>query len=426
MSKRTFLFLQGLASPFFYRLARRLRAAGHDVLRINLSGADMVFWPERAINFRGSAQDWPDFVAQVMRDRHVTDLVLFGDCRPYHRVALQVARQGDAVAHIFEEGYIRPNWITLEHGGTNGYSAIPRDPHAIRALAEQLPEPRQPVELHASFFTRSLWDVTANILGALLWPLFPHYRWHGTEHPFLEYAGWVRRLARRPASSRRARKTIAHLVDGGLPYFLVPLQLHSDYQIRVHSPYSNPVEAIEEIIASFVGHAASDAHLLFKLHPLDNSLFDYPGKIAQAARRFGATDRVHVIDDSDLPKLLTHSSGVVLVNSSMGTLALEHGYPVKALGTATYDMPGLTFQGPLDEFWANPTPPDDDLYRAYRRVVLALTQVNGGFFNSEAIGIGTRLVADRMLATSSGIQPSAALPQHGAFVLDMRAIVPGE
>lgn len=110
----------------------------------------------------------------------------------------------------------------------------------------------------------------------------------------------------------------------------------------------------------------------------------------------------------------------------MGTLALENGYSVKALGTATYDMPGLTFQGPLDEFWTNPTPPDADLYRAYRRVVLALTQVNGGFFNNEAIRIGTRLVADRMLATSSGIRPSAASPPHGAFVPDMRAIVPGE
>ena len=349
MSKRTFLFLQGLASPFFYRLARCLRAAGHDVVRVNLSGADVVFWPERAINFHGSAQDWPDFVAQVMRDRHVTDLVLFGDCRPYHRVALQIARRGDATTHIFEEGYIRPNWITLEHGGTNGYSAIPRDPHAVRALAKQLPEPRPPVELHASFFTRSVWDITANVIGALLWPLFPHYRWHGTEHPFVEYFGWILRFARGPVSSRRARKTIAHVVDGGLPYFLVPLQLHSDYQIRVHSHYSDPVEAIEEIVASFVGHAAPGAHLLFKLHPLDNSLFDYPGKIAQVARRFGATDRVHVIDDSDLPKLLAHCSGVVLVNSSMGTLALEHGYPVKALGTA-----------PDPEAFANPAGPGRD------------------------------------------------------------------
>jgi hypothetical protein len=147
MSKRTFLFLQGLASPFFYRLARRLRAAGHDVLRINLSGADMVFWPERAINFRGSAQEWPDFVARVMRDRYVTDLVLFGDCRPYHRVALEVARHAGAIAHIFEEGYIRPNWITLEHGGTNGQfvdSARPEyDPRvgqrSIRAAAGAAP-----------------------------------------------------------------------------------------------------------------------------------------------------------------------------------------------------------------------------------------------------------------------------------------------
>ena len=103
MSRRTFLLLQGLASPFFHRLAGLLRASGHEVLRINLSGADLVFWPEWAINFRGTPAQWPAFVAKVMRERRITDLVVFGDCRPYHRVALEAARQLGADRHLAED-----------------------------------------------------------------------------------------------------------------------------------------------------------------------------------------------------------------------------------------------------------------------------------------------------------------------------------
>jgi capsular polysaccharide export protein len=427
MSPRTVLFLQGLASPFMYRLARRLRADGHRVLRINICGADLAFWPEPALNFRGRPSQWPAFIARALRAHRVSDVVLFGDCRPLHQVAIAAARQLGVATHLFEEGYLRPNWITLETAGTNGYSSIPRHPEGIRALADGLAEPQPPIDVGGSFFKRALWDVTANVIGAALWPMFPHYRWHGTDHPFVEYAGWLRRFARTPARRRRTRETLARVVEGERPFYLMPLQLHSDYQIRVHSPYRHPIEAAEEIVESFAAHAPAGSQILFKLHPLDNSLFDYPGEIARIAACAGAAERVHFIDDGDLPTLLTRSSGVVLVNSSIGTLALEHGCGVKALGTATYDMPGLTFQGSLNAFWTAPVTPDPELYRAYRRVVIALTQINGGFFDSRAIEVGTRLAQERILANAAPpLVPGTAPPSGAVPALGAGVIVPGE
>jgi capsular polysaccharide export protein len=437
MSPRTFLFLQGLASPFMYRLAQHLRAAGHRVLRINMSGADLAFWPERAINFRKRPADWPGFIAKTLRAHQVTDIVLFGDCRPNHKVAIAVARNYGIATHLFEEGYIRPNWITLETWGTNGHSAIPRDPGGIRELAHRTPEPAAPVDVGGSFFKRALWDVTANIIGAALWPMFPHYQWHGTDHPFIEYAGWIRRFIRTPAMREQTRKIVARVVDGGLPYYLMPLQLHSDYQIRVHSPYTHPSEAAEETVVSFANHAPPESHLLFKLHPLDNGLFDYPGKIMRIAERVGVADRIHFIDEVDLAPLLKRSRGIVLVNSSIGTLALEQRCAIKALGTATYDMPGLTFQGSLDDFWTTSMTPDTKLFRAYQKVVLALTQINGGFFDSKAIEVGTLRSMDRMLANGGAGRFTAAQTWSRASTLPIEtgnssalgaagSIVPGE
>jgi capsular polysaccharide export protein len=429
MSPRTFLFLQGLASPFMYRLARHLRADGHRVLRINISGADLAFWPEPAINFRGRPARWPAFIQRTLRTHRVSDLILFGDCRPLHQTAIAAARQFGIATHLFEEGYIRPNWVTLETWGTNGYSAIPRDAAGIRELAKRIPEPASAIEVGGSFFKRALWDVTANIIGAALFPMFPHYRWHGTDHPFLEYAGWIKRFARTPARRRHNRETMARIVEGDRPYYLMPLQLHSDYQIRVHSPYGHPIEAAEEVIESFAAHAPENSHLLFKLHPLDNHLFDYPRELSRIAARAGAADRVHFIDDGDLPTLLSRSNGVVLVNSSIGTMALEHGCAVKALGTATYDMAGLTYQGSLNAFWTTPITPDPELYRAYRRVIIALTQINGGFFDETAIEIGTRFAKERIIANSAkapSLVPAATAADHATPPIGAGVIVPGE
>jgi capsular polysaccharide export protein len=249
----------------------------------------------------------------------------------------------------------------------------------------------------------------------------------------MEYASWISRFARTRTRQRQTQETLARVVGGDRPYYLVPLQLHSDYQIRVHSPYTHPIEAAEEIVESFATHAPAESQLLFKRHPLDNHLFDYPGEIARIAEAAGAAHRVHIIDDGDLPTLLRRSNGVVLINSSIGTLALEHGCAVKALGTATYDMPGLTFQGSLNAFWTTPITPDPELYRAYRRVVIALTQVNGGFFEERAIELGTRLAKQRIIA-NAGAAPSPAptpvgattIPPRAAPALDAGIIVPGE
>jgi capsular polysaccharide export protein len=422
MSVRTFLFIQGLASPFMHTLARRLRAEGHKALRVNLSGADLAVWPERACNYRGRAAQWPAFIAGFLRKQQVTDLIVFGDCRPYHMAAIDAARRLGLATHVFEEGYIRPDWITLEETGTNGYSGIPHDPDSIRTVARGFAEPAPPVPIPGSLFNRAVWDIAANVIGAILWPMFPHYRWHGTDHPFLEYLGWLKRFATSPARRMRTQHVIKTVVEAGLPYYLMPLQLHSDYQIRVHSPYAHPIEAAEEIIVSFARHAPAETQIVFKLHPLDNHLFDYRGALNGIAAREGIAGRLHIIDDGDLATLLKRSRGVVLVNSSIATPALEFGCAVKALGTATYDMPGLTFQGPLDDFWSARMQPDAELYRAYRRVVIALTQVNGGFFTGVAIETGTRLAKDRILA--AGLRAPSLVPSPRNRMTPRRAPLP--
>ena len=79
-----------------------------------------------------------------------------------------------------------------------------------------------------------------------------------------------------------------------------------------------------------------------------------------------------------------------------------------ALGTAIYNMPGLTHQGDVDGFWTAPTAPDFGLMADFRRVVLHRTQVNGGYFSKAAIARAVAATVPRLEAALPDALVSAA------------------
>src|SRR5438046_4714484 len=62
----------------------------------------------------------------------------------------------------------------------------------------------------------------------------------------------------------------------------------------------------------------------------------------------------------------------------IGTTALGSGLPVKVLGNAGFNVPGLTPHQPLDACWHEPTAPDQQLTLDFLRAVIGATQVKGG------------------------------------------------
>ncbi|MBE9604418.1 capsular biosynthesis protein [Acetobacteraceae bacterium H6797] len=396
---RVFLMLQGLATPFFARLGEALTEAGQIVWKVNFNGGDRHFWPHiNGIDYRGTFEDWPAYARLLMRERGVTDLVLFADCRPLHRAAIKEAQALGIAVHVFEEGYLRPGWITLERDGTNGFSSLPRDPMVFlrEGLAmEPLP---LPAELGASFLRRASDDVRYNIANALNRWRFRHWRTHRGLNVWHEYAGWLARAGRRPVQGWLSKRRIEALLNGKAPFYVFPLQLESDFQIRIHSPYDGMAQAIDEVVRSFARHAPKEAQLALKGHPLDNGLVNW-GRIAgRIARAHGVAGRVHWIPEAPFGPLLTGSRGVVTINSTAGLQAIWAGKPTVALGRAIYALPGMTFQDGLDRFWAEGQTPDFGLVEAFRRVVAARCLIRGSFFSDEGIELGVKDAVERFLA----------------------------
>lgn len=393
---RTFLFLQGPASQFFSHLGNALAERGHAVHRINFHGGDQIFWKlPGALNYRGHDRDWPAFLETTILDRGITDIILFGDCRPRHRAAVSVASRLQLPVHVFEEGYIRPNWVTFELGGVNGHSNLPRDPDWYRDHAVHLDPVPEGAAVPSSFARRASEDLAYNFGYVLLAWSFPYYRTHRPWNPLVEYAGWGTRLIRRNLQRTAIATQVARAGTLG-DFYVFPLQLDCDSQVRQHSSFGGMMPAIDTVLTSFANHAPRSTTLLVKEHPLDNGLRNWRKRVAAIAEREGIINRVLYIEDGDLDHLTRSARGMVTINSTSGTLALAAGVPVTTLGQAVYDIPGLTFQGSLDAFWTQATPPDAALFTAFRRVLAHRCLIRGGFFSTQAIRLLTEGAVARL------------------------------
>lgn len=383
---RRVMLLQGLMGPFFRRLGLALAKAGHEVFKVNFNGGDRAYWGlPNGIDYRGTLTEWPECFVRLLEKHRISDVMLFGDCRDHHRAALKVCREHEMTPWVFEEGYLRPDWVTMEIGGVNGYSTLPRDPQWYLATAAQL----QPLPKHqkvpSSFrrrATEGLWYNAADVLTR--W-YYPGWRTHRPWHPLVEGVGWARKLKRRRERTEQGAELLARLANQDAAYYLLPLQLDSDAQIRLHSSFSGVLEALKVVIRSFAEHAPSHCRLVVKEHPLDNGVCDWELETADLAQRFGIADRVDYLASGDIEVIAERARGMVTINSTSGTLGLARGVPVVVLGKAIYDLPGLTFQHGLDRFWGEATAPDAETFAAFRRVLIDRCLIPGGFFSDEAL-----------------------------------------
>lgn len=379
------LLLQGPNGPLFRRVGAELASIGAQVSKINLNAADAFFFPgPNAHAYRGTFEGWRAFLEEFLSSHGVDAIFLFGDCRPYHQVATAVAEACGVEVYVFEEGYLRPDYITIERGGVNTNSSMPRDAAAYGEADVHVATP-QPVR-HA-FAWSVLFTILNSFLVTFFWPLYPHYRHHRDVNFFRQTALWARSLFRRAYFALSEAKLLPRLC-GALSkrYFLVGLQVHNDFQVKT-SRFGDVEDFIREVVASFSAHADPTHCLVLKHHPADRAYRDYAKLVAELAREHRLADRLLYVHDLHLPSLLRHARGTVVINSTVGLSALFHKTPVFALGEAIYGRMGLTAPGTLAEFFREPPPVDAARYQQARAWLVRHNQANGSIW-ARLSGVG--------------------------------------
>lgn len=404
---RRFLFLQGPHGPWFHQLGRMLRATGASVWRVGFNLGDRMFWPGPGfIAFQGRHQDWPSTCAALLDRHQITDLVLYGDTRPIHAQAIALARARGITVHVFEEGYLRPYWVTYERGGSNGHSrlmdlTVPQMQGALARVDPDLPEaPATWGDMRQHMF----WGALYHGFVALGGRAYRNFRPHRALTVGQEFRLYLKRFLLMPLHRLERRLATLRIRRGGFPYHLVLLQLEHDASFRDHSPFTSMTDFVAVVIRGFARGAPTHHHLVFKAHPLEDGRAPILPAIRQLARDHGVQDRVHFVRGGKLAHLLNQARSAVTVNSTAGQQALWRGLPLRVFGAAVYAKPELVSTQPLEQFFAAPDRPDTRAYRDYRHYLLETSQVVGGFYSARGRRRLLRQVVDLMLSPQDPYQ----------------------
>lgn len=399
---RRFLFLQGPHGPFFHRLSRMLTRAGVETWRVGFNGGDRAFWfsHHNYIPYREPLEHWPERFRAIVAEKGITDIVLYGDTRPIHAEAVVAAQALGLVVHVFEEGYMRPYWVTYERGGTNGHSrlmdmSVDEMKRALEMSDLDVPEPPAhwgDMRHHVFYGALYHWFLVFRSRE------YRNFQRHRELPVTTEGLLYTRRLLLMPFIALNRMLAQARIKYGGFPYHLVLMQLEHDASFRMHSPFERMQEFVSLVIEGFAKGAPRHHHLVFKAHPLENGRVPLQRIIREIAELHGVADRIHYVRGGKLARLLNHARTAVTVNSTAAQQVLWRGIPLKVFGKAVYNKPEFVSTQPLAEFFAQPARPDNRAYKDYRRFLLETSQVAGGFYSARGRRQLMRQVVDLMLA----------------------------
>ncbi len=407
-SHRRFLFLQGPHGPFFSQLGRALRTTGAQVWRVGFNRGDEIFWPDRAsyIGFRDPHDQWADRVAAMIDAKGISDLVLYGDTRPIHAAAMVAARARALTIHVFEEGYLRPYWVSYERGGANGNSPIMEFSvadmrAALAGLDLDLPDaPGRWGAMRQHVFYGALYHAMV-FLGR---HGYRHFRPHRSLSVPQEFRLYLKRLGLMPLHWFDRAQATRRVLTGGFAYHLALLQLEHDASFRDHGPFATMADFVRAVIEGFATGAPAHHHLVFKAHPLEDGRTPLRRDIRQIACDHGVGSRVHFVRGGKLAPLMNDARSAVTVNSTAAQQALWRGLPLKAFGRAVYGKPEFVSDQTMAAFFAAPMRPDSRAYRDYRHFLLETSQVTGSFYSANGRRQLLRQVVDMMLAPDDPYQ----------------------
>lgn len=418
---RTFLLLEGPHGSFFRKLQDKLKSKGFTCYSIAFNGGYCIDNLLHSNLFIGSLEDWPAYFAQYIEKNKITDIVLYGDKRAYHTIAINIVNNLFPNKKIrvwcFEEGYLRPGYITLEEDGNNINSVIPNFlKNVIDTNLNLNSQFNNQFDIIQEFdisneignLSESEHDIVPNPMSNrvklaiihylalfFLYPIFPFYNWHRSQGFTSEILGWGVRKYRDLIHKSNDYSKIQQIIHFNKKYFLLPLQLKSDYQLSCASNMRDIIQVIEIVVASFCKNAPTDSMLVVKLHPLDNTFINYRKFVCKFSSVFKCSERIFFITHfSNNKELIANSQGVVVVNSTVGISALEQGIPTLTLGKAIYNADGLAQTAYidglikleiLDQFWRIPIKPNPIIVKCFFDVLHEKSLIKGNFYTKKGI-----------------------------------------
>ena len=399
---RKFLMLQGPHGPYFRQLGEMLADAGCDVLRVGFSVGDWHFWrnADTYVPFYGPLDKWDAFFTDLVHTHGITDIVLYGDTKPVHAQAVKIAKSIGLSIHVFEEGYLRPYWVSYERDGSNGNSRLMNMTvdDMRNALASSNIDAIEAPAHWGDMYHHVFYSFVYHAMMLMGNRKYKKMRTHRDTPVRVEFAQAVRQILRTPLRNAVRNIKTRRLLRGGHPYHIVLMQLEHDSAFQKHSSFETMEDFFRVVIRGFAEGAPQHHRLVFKAHPLEFGKTTTKRLLRKIAAEYGVENRVLYIPGQKLGRIMDHARTAITVNSTAAQQALWRGIPLKIFGSAVYDKPEFVSTASIKDFFGAPERPDTTAYRDYRRYLLETSQIAGGFYSSSGRKQLLRQVADMMLS----------------------------
>src|SRR5688572_26579490 len=88
------LFLQGPVGSYFQNLADYWSQHHKTIIKVNFNAGDDFFYKQGTIlRFQESPENLLDFYKTTIKSFNIQAVILFGDCRPIHKLAIYICEQ---------------------------------------------------------------------------------------------------------------------------------------------------------------------------------------------------------------------------------------------------------------------------------------------------------------------------------------------
>ena len=367
---KNIVFLQGPMGGFFKKLQLGF-SKDNKVFHIGFNKGDEFYSIKNNYHaYKDGKNNWISYLEKFIRSNSIDIVFLFSDCRFYHQQAIDIARRLGVMVYVFEEGYIRPNYLTVEKYGVNANSALPRDKSFYESLNlndfKDLEE--NVANLGNSYPNMALQAMIYYFVSNVFQWQYPQYEHHRNfsvmKQAFVGLRSFVRKF-----KYLLTEANVINQISGNLSqkYYFMPLQVGEDFQLNIHSDFDSIEAFIKHVLLSFSKNAPKDKKIIIKHHPMDRGRADYSKFIIDLSDKLKITDRVIVVHDVHLPTLLKNAIGTITINSTVGLSSLYHETPVICLGRAMYNIEGLTAKDvDLDGFWNLDLQVNKGLYKKFR------------------------------------------------------------
>ena len=369
--KKNILLLQGPIGKFFNHFKRFCYKYGgvDGVYKINFQiGELLLYFDKNTYFYRGTIDAWGQYLKEIVEKHKIEQIFLLSTSRIYHQIAIDLAKELNIDVYVFEQGYIRPHYVTIEQNGVNAETNLPKCPEFYLNLnTDNKVKPDKPIinekrkQLMSIPYNWALFIVHLSIYGygivATNYLINKHHI-----SPFKDRGKWIflhtlgfSKLFLKSLFAKVNFKTKKNnnywIKKNKANYYFYPLQVASDTQLTQNAKMTIE-ESLIQVIESFQAFSLPETYLIIKHHPLDRGHNNYKKLIFSLAKKYNIPHRIKYIYDCNLSKALQYSLGVIVINSTTGLSALLHKKPVICLSkTAVYDISSLTYQKDLHTFW---------------------------------------------------------------------------